>query len=53
MACETEAILTLMPVQIKAAIKNKIAKTPKIPTVPTQVAKAEAPELNTVDQKID
>ena len=42
----------LMPFQTKATIKNKSAKMPKIPTVPTQEANAEAPLLKTVDQKI-
>ncbi len=42
----------LMPVQTKAAIKNKSAKTPKMPVVPSHEAIAEAPLLKEVDQKI-
>ena len=61
MACEATFIIPLdefltavpaMPVQIKATIKNRSAKTPKMPIVPTHEAIAEAPLLKTVDQKI-
>ena len=42
----------IMPVKTTAKIKNKIERTPKIPTVLSQLITAEAPLVNTVCQKI-